>query len=296
MDAADDMLFVARVVAPRRLAEAYDGLTEDTGQGPDACWFEADIDRATLDWYCTTPDLAHERLGVFESVARANALPGPWQTEVRPTPREDWAESWKRFFHPAKVSPRVWIAPSWEPATPGPGEFTVQIDPGMSFGTGQHATTRACIACLDRLAGGRTPPSLIDAGCGSGILAITAARLGYGPITAFDNDPQAVSIARENAALNGVAERIDFRVAELGPRIGAQQAEVVVANILAPVLMDNQETLASTLSPGESSRLILSGLLREQADEVLQAFAASGLALDARLDIDDWTTLCLRRS
>ena len=295
MNPPDATLFVARVLTVRDVAEAYDIATSETGPYPDALWFDADSDRASLEWYCPSPDDAHERLGAFEAAARLHGLSGAWQTEVRCTPREDWAESWKRFFHPAKVSPRVWICPSWEPGQPAPGDVVVEIDPGMSFGTGQHATTRGCIVFLDRLAAPQGGRSLIDAGCGSGILAIAAARLGYLPITAFDNDPLAAAIARENAAHNRVAGAIDIRTGDLAILPTLTPADVVVANILAPVLIEGAPLLVAALRPGPASRLILSGLLRDQAAEVLAAYAALGLELEERLDIDEWSTLCLRK-
>jgi ribosomal protein L11 methyltransferase len=277
---------------------------EDACDEPAAVWYDADSDRATLEWFCATPDEAGARLAAFRTLAQAHPLPGPWQTEIRPIPREDWAESWKRFFHAEKVSPRVWICPSWEQCAALPDDVVVQIDPGMSFGTGQHATTRGCIVLLDRLARPGRPLSMIDAGCGSGILAIAAAKLGYARITAFDNDPDAVVIARDNAAINHVADCIDTHVAELGATPQWGPADVIVANILAPVLIEYATTLVAALAPAPSARLILSGILQTQAAEVIAAFTQpppSGtgtratLVLHERLDIGEWTTLCLGR-
>ncbi len=296
MPPSADILYAARVLTTRAVADAFDAL-EDDAAGPAAIWHDADSDRATIEWFCADPAEAEASLAAFESTARAHALPGAWESDIRPIPREDWAESWKRFFHAEKVSPRVWICPSWEQCAAMPGDVVVGIDPGMSFGTGQHATTRGCIVFLDRLARPGHPLSVIDAGCGSGILAITAAKLGYARITAFDNDPDAVAIARDNAALNGVADRIVTHIAgvETTPQWGP--ADVIVANILAPVLIEHAVTLAAALSPARSARLILSGILLTQATEVIAAFAQPpvGLVLEERLDFGEWTTLCLGR-
>lgn len=304
MTATADTLYAAQVLTTRDVADAFDAL-EDVAGEPAAVWYDADSDRARIEWFCATPEEAKARLADFESLAQAQALPGSWQSEVRPIPREDWAESWKRFFHAEKVSPRVWICPSWEKCAALPGEIVVEIDPGMSFGTGQHGTTRGCIVFLDRLARPGRPLSVIDAGCGSGILAIAAAKLGYTQITAFDNDPAAVDIARENAALNSVAHQIDSHVADVGGVAHYGPADVVVANILAPVLIEYATALVAALSTEPSARLILSGILRTQADEVLAAFTqpvptetgtcAALMMLEDRLDIGEWTTLCLRR-
>jgi ribosomal protein L11 methyltransferase len=297
MTATADMLYAARVLTTHAVADAFDAL-EDVSEDPAAVWYDADSDRATIEWFCEDPADAETRLVAFEALALAHALPCAWQSEIRPIPREDWAESWKRFFHADKVSPRVWICPSWEQCTPSPGDVVVGIDPGMSFGTGQHATTRGCIVFLDRFARAGEPLSIIDAGCGSGILAITAAKLGYAPITAFDNDPAALVVARENAALNHVEHRIDTHVASLDVVRQWGPAEVIVANILAPVLIEHAADLVAALSPASSAKLVLSGILNAQADEVITAFTETGfgLRLEDRLDIGEWTTLCLGRA
>jgi len=290
-----DNLFTARVLTTRSVAEAFDVVQSESEEPAAAIWYDADSERATLEWFCATHEDAASRLAAFEATVRAHAVSGDWHTEVKVLPHEDWAESWKRFFHVEKVSNRVWICPSWETCAPAPGDVVVEIDPGMSFGTGQHATTRGCIAFLDSLSHDASWLSVIDAGCGSGILAIAAAKLGYGRIIAFDNDPTAITIARANAAHNGVAERIAFHTADLNAMTGWGPAAVIVANILAPVLIEHADRLIKALSSAPAARLILSGILLDQADEVLEAFEAADFVLVDRIDLGDWTTLCLRR-
>ncbi len=290
-----DILFAARVLTTRPVAEAFDVVQSESEEPAAAIWYDADSDRATLEWFCASRAEADRRLAAFETTVRAHAVSGDWRTEVKLLPREDWAESWKRFFHVDKVSNRVWICPSWETCTPAPGDVVVEIDPGMSFGTGQHATTRGCITFLDDLARDAHALSVLDAGCGSGILAIAAAKLGYGRIVAFDNDASSVAIARENAAHNGVAERIAYYTVDVNAMPSWDPADVVVANILAPVLIENASRLIATLNPVPTARLILSGILLDQANEVLDAFTEAGLSLVDRIDMAEWTTLRLRR-
>lgn len=296
MTHAPDTLYAVRIQADRPVAEAIDAILDDSGEDAASVWFDADTDRATVSWFCPTHADATRRLEEFEALAARHPLPGPWQGEIAAMPREDWAESWKRFFHAEKVAPRVWIRPSWESCDTAPGEIEVEIDPGMSFGTGQHATTRACLLCLDDIAGRRPPGGLIDAGCGSGILAIAATKLGYAPVAAFDNDAAAVEIAADNARRNGVADRIGFSVADLASLDGRAPAETVVANILAPVLIEHAARLTAALAPAPVARLILSGLLVEQAPAVLTAFERQALVLETRHDVAGWATLCLRRA
>ena len=165
---------------------------------------------------------------------------------------------------PQRIAPRLWIVPSWH-APPEPSAINVVLDPGLAFGTGTHPTTRLCLRWLAaRIRGGE---SVIDFGCGSGILAIAAAKLGARDVSGVDIDPQAVSAARENAARNGVEAIFVSAAAQL-----RAPADIVVANILAQPLIVLAPLLAQ--SNGAGGRLALSGILVEQADEVRAAYAA----------------------
>ncbi len=203
---------------------------------------------------------------------------------------EDWDERWKQFHKPTLIEtpapgrvPAIRVRPPWVPPHAAGRTVEIEIDPGQAFGTGAHATTELCLQLL--LALSAEPPSdrgdlpgrsgqagaarggLLDLGTGSGVLAIAAAKLGYDPVAALDNDPVSVAAASENASRNGVA--IDTRLFDLRtealPRPGAP---VVLANLLRPLLLQ----LASSLS-GAPEHLIVGGLLREEADELASAFA-----------------------
>jgi ribosomal protein L11 methyltransferase len=192
--------------------------------------------------------------------------------ETRVLPAQDWSESWKRFFRVERISARLVVRPSWEKYAPRRGEVVLVLDPGMSFGTGRHATTRACLVFLDRLARENPRRSALDMGCGSGILAIAAARLGFAPVAGFDNDPEAVAIARRNARRNRAA--IAWQVC--GLERNRRRADVVVANILAPVLIEHAARVAAAVQPGPAGALILSGILDTQYAAVRRAYETQG--------------------
>lgn len=189
------------------------------------------------------------------------AAPPPW--EVESLAEQDWVRLTQSQFEPIPISPRLWVVPSWHGA-PDPTAINLVLDPGLAFGTGSHPTTRLCLQWLDaELAPGE---SVLDYGCGSGILAIAAKKLGAGEVAGVDIDPQAVAAARENAARNGVA--ITFA---LPGQLPAAQYDVVLANILANPLRVLAPALAAAVRPG--GRIVLSGLLAEQAAEMSALYA-----------------------
>lgn len=194
---------------------------------------------------------------------------------------EDWAERWKRFHVPVLVGGRLYVRPPWEQAAVRPGVTEIVIDPGRAFGTGSHPTTRLCLELLLEL---EPHGSLVDLGCGSGVLAIAAAKLGWEPVLALDSDAGAVEATRANAVAN--AARVEARRGDL--RSGPPPASpTVLANLMRPLLV----ALALRLEPPEA--LIASGLLDHEADEVASAFAPLGER--RRLSDKGWTALLLAR-
>jgi ribosomal protein L11 methyltransferase len=176
--------------------------------------------------------------------------------------RENWAESWKRHFHPIEVDRRLLIKPGWSQRRAHPGQSVVVLDPGLSFGTGQHPTT---LFCLQQIAHFRRPgvkQSMLDIGCGSGILAIAAAKLGYNPVVAFDNDPEAVRASRHNIQRNDVpvtVRRADLTRLPLAPR---QRYDVICANLICDLLVGEGEKISHWLKPG--GKLVTAGILRRE--------------------------------
>jgi ribosomal protein L11 methyltransferase len=199
---------------------------------------------------------------------------------------DDWAERWKRFHAPVLVAGRLYMRPPWEEPSPRPGAIDVEIDPGRAFGTGAHATTRLCLELLAELASEGAGGSLCDLGCGSGVLAIAAAKLGFEPIEALDSDRLAVEATLLNARANGVALA---RVARANLREEPPPAaDVATANLMRPLLLRVAELMTE-----RPPALILSGLLDDEADEVAAAFAP--LAERRRLSGQGWTALLLQR-
>ena len=196
----------------------------------------------------------------------------------------DWAERWKRFHVPVLVGGRLYVRPPWEEPAVRPGVIEIVIDPGRAFGTGSHPTTRMC---LELMLGLEPRGSFLDLGCGSGVLAIAAAKLGFDPVTAVDSDAAAVEAtrlnARENAALLARVERVNLR-GEAPPA-----AEVVTANLMRPLLLRVAQLMESP-----PRALIVSGLLEGEADEAAAAF--SPLSERARLAERGWAALLLERT
>jgi ribosomal protein L11 methyltransferase len=197
---------------------------------------------------------------------------------------EDWAERWKRFHVPLLLGGRLYVRPPWEQPAVRPGVHEVVIDPGQAFGTGTHPTTRLCLELMLSLDDARG--SFADLGCGSGVLAIAAAKLGFDPVGAYDADRAAVAATDANARLNAVllagVERLDLRSGAV------PVADVVAANLMRPLLLE----VASRME-ARPRALILSGLLDHEADEVAAAFAP--LAERRRLSMNGWTALLLAR-
>jgi ribosomal protein L11 methyltransferase len=205
---------------------------------------------------------------------------------------DDWPERWRSFHKPLRLGHRLTVRPPWEPA--GDTDLDIVIDPGRAFGTGAHATTRMCLELLLGLtpaspAGGS--PSVVDLGCGSGVLAIAAAKLGWEPVLALDNDPLAVQATNANAAANGVA--LEVRRQDLWDA-DAPATQLVLANLLAPLL----ETWAARLRDAFElvpDAVIASGLLAEESDRIAAAFAAAGLHEQRREHSGEWAALLLGR-
>jgi len=218
---------------------------------------------------------------------------------------DDWADRWRDFHKPLLVAERLWLRPSWEP--PREGAIDVVVDPGQAFGTGAHPTTRLCLELLCELEGGG---ELVDLGTGSGVLAIAATKLGWGPVRAYDHEPAAIEAAAANAEANGVEvrpERMNLR--EQLPDL----APTVVANMTAPILLAVAElTRGRGREPGEGSAdnsgegpatpppapetVVCSGLLPSEVDAVAAAFGISGLSEEDRRRDGDWAALLLRRT
>ncbi len=211
---------------------------------------------------------------------------GSGRISVRSVPRENWAESWKRHFHPLEIGPRLLVLPSWSKQKPKRGQAVVILDPGLSFGTGHHATTAFCLSQVATRREDGRKQSLLDVGCGSGILAIAAAKLGYSKIAAFDFDPEAVRVAKENTKTNQVSFRIAQQDLTEMPRRAAEKFDVVCANLIYDLLIQERDRILARLAPGGT--LVLAGILRMQFPQVQRAFEGAGLRLVASRAAKEW--------
>ena len=212
------------------------------------------------------------------------AEPPPYQTATLAD--QDWVRAWMDRWQPMRFGSSLWVVPSWL-TPPDPEAVNLILDPGMAFGTGTHATTGLCLEWLTA----HVPrgQDVIDFGCGSGILAIAALKLGARRALGTDTDPQALATTRENAERNGVAGRLTLCLPDAVP--AGATADVVLANILAPALVTLAPTLSQLTRPGGA--LILSGLLAHQADEIEAAYAGE-FDFERRLR-EDWAMLAGRR-
>ncbi|CAB3392961.1 Ribosomal protein L11 methyltransferase [Kyrpidia spormannii] len=203
--------------------------------------------------------------------------PGKGDIAVRTVREADWADAWKQYYRPVTVRGRarvLTVCPAWETYMPELGEVVVRIDPGMAFGTGTHETTRLCLGwLLDEVTPGCR---VLDVGCGSGILSVSAAALGAGRVLAVDLDPLAVEAARHNVEVAGVADRVEVRRGDLLDGI-EERGDLIVANLLADLVERLLPDVHRCLTP--KGRFLASGILVEQEDRVARAMEAAGLAV-----------------
>ncbi len=212
----------------------------------------------------------------------------------------DWAEAWKRHFKPIEIGSALLIKPSWVKRRPKKGQQVIVLDPGLSFGTGQHPTTGFCLRELERnfrrpsrLVGTPTK-SFLDVGTGSGILAIAAAKLGGAPVDAFDFDPDAVRIARENARRNGMSRRVHITRADI-TKLAARsrkQYDVICANLISTLLVAERARILARLKP--DGVLIIAGILKTEFKGVEQTYEGAGLKLIAARTEKEWRSGAFR--
>lgn len=209
-----------------------------------------------------------------------------------PIEKKDWSEVWKKHFKIQHINEKVTIKPSWlDYKQKSDDEVIIKIDPGMSFGTGRHATTRFCLKMLSEIKG-KDKYTLLDAGCGSGILTIGAYKMGFNSITAFDYDPECIKCTKENLIENDIdISDINLTIADITELNTTQkeieQYDVVVVNILAHILYESRTTILSLMKP--ASYLILAGILTTEYNKIRDAFIELGVKEIKTLTEDEWT-------
>ena len=297
------------------------------GQTPSS-YLDAETGETTVSTYLEKPAQwnaavqaeLHDGLRV---IAECGLDVGPGEISASKVRREDWAESWKRHFKPLDIGDALLIKPSWVKRKPRAGQAVVILDPGLSFGTGHHATTSFCLKQLvnarsgaglgSRLGAGENaassprpparnpdlnpapPLSFLDIGTGSGILAISAAKLGYSPVRCFDFDPESVRVAKANAAQNGVAHLVRPTRQDLTklPLASATRYEVVCANLIFDLLIAERDRILNRVRPG--GVLVLAGILQTQFAQVERAYRRAGWRLIATEVEKEWQSGAFRR-
>ncbi|MEZ4389907.1 MAG: 50S ribosomal protein L11 methyltransferase [Polyangiales bacterium] len=220
-----------------------------------------------------------------EAQEALRALDGGVEAVVAVVEGDAWRDAWKEHWQPAHLTDRVVVIPSWTTYALAPGEIALSMDPGRAFGTGQHASTRLAARALERHLAARSEPLLIDLGCGSGILSFVALLHGVPRAIACDIDDESVVSVVENAGPLGLLPRLDARVG--GFEVVPERAALVVANIEAVVLVPEAPAVAEKVLPG--GRLILSGILCTQRDEVVRRYESLGFTFDRAEVEGDWT-------
>jgi ribosomal protein L11 methyltransferase len=279
--------------------EAEDAVTEMLGElfgAAAASYFNLETGVSTISIFRDEkPDVKKMGAEISAGLKRIESCGlkiGAGKIEIAKVKREDWKESWKRHFHPMEIGESLLVKPSWSKQKPRKNQAVVILDPGLSFGTGQHPTTSFCLNEIVRTARVDARPtkakSFLDIGTGSGILAIAATKLGYRPVHAFDFDPESVRVAKENARKNRVDTKLkptrgDVTKLPLKP---ARQYDLVCANLISNLLIAEKQRIVNRLKP--DGTLVLAGILAVDFGEVERAFAKLKLKLVAKRVENEW--------
>jgi ribosomal protein L11 methyltransferase len=220
----------------------------------------------------------------------------PTAPSYRVIDEQDWAEAWKVNYHPVRIGEHILVRPLWIEAESAPEDVVIALDPGMAFGTGTHPSTQLVLEATEALMPALQSARVLDLGCGSGILAIGAAKLGAGSVRALDTDPMAVRITLENAAANGVAHLISAAVGSLEQLLAnGERFDLALVNILAKVIVAMcDQRLGDVIKPNGIG--VFGGIIQEQADEVEAALVRTGLTPYKRRTSGDWVVIEARRA
>lgn len=248
--------------------------------------------------YCDEPKsaLLIKKQRMIACLSKGIDVRGGWRIRIRKIANRDWAESWKRHFKPIEIGSRLLVKPSWSRRRQERSQAVVTIDPGLSFGTGHHPTTRYCLEELVQFAEQGKPASFLDVGCGSGILAIAAARLGFYPVSAFDLDPTAVRTCRENLELNQVEDRVRLSLSDLSSMAPTAQRhyDLICANLTVDLLVQESDRIVTRLA--KDGVLVLAGILDSEFDRVVRVYSGHGLNARRSCAEDIWISGSFSRS
>jgi len=279
-----ETIWKTSVITTAEAEEAVAELLASLVAPSPSSYTDVESGHTTVSAYSTTPPkqtTASKRAlrSGLNAIKACGLAIGLAKVTIQKLPKENWAESWKRHFKPIEIGRRLLVKPSWIRRPPKRGQAVIVLDPGLSFGTGQHPTTEFCLRALVQHRDEFPSPSLLDIGTGSGILAIAAAKLGYAPVHAFDYDAQSVLVAGENTRTNHVADQIRLTRADLTklPRHSARQYDLVCANLLANILIAERDRILARVKP--EGVLVVAGILKREFGEVQRAYEEAGLNL-----------------
>lgn len=290
----DELCAVMSMLDNNLMIEDYSDIDENLkpvyGELIDDSILNADPDRCAVSIYIPKERGYTDVLAFLRERLRDLGLEA--EISVEGLREEDWYNAWKAGYEPVHIGKRLTVVPAWQEYTAAPGEITVKMDPGMAFGTGTHETTRLCAAMVEKHmpAGAR----VLDIGTGSGILSLFALKLGAESVHAYDIDPVAVRVARENAAANGVSG-FTCEVSDLLQNVDRSGGKYgfAMANIVADILIRMSVNVAGYLADG--ARLVCSGIIEDRADGVTGAMEAHGLFLCDQDSENDWKVLVFEK-
>ncbi|MBP2626370.1 MAG: Ribosomal protein methyltransferase [Firmicutes bacterium] len=245
--------------------------------------------------YLPADEHLDDKLGLFEEkiqeLVSYGINKGTGITKCREIMEEDWASSWKEFFHPIKVGERIVIKPSWEDYVSMDGDLVIELDPGMAFGTGTHHTTAMCCRVLEEVV--QPGHVVFDVGTGSGILAVAAAKLGASHVEAADYDTVAVRVAKENVVINNVQNLVQVVQSDLFAGITTGQADVIIANIIADIVIKLLGDIPIRLK--DDGVFIASGIITERLSDVTTAMLTQNLVIDKVIEEGGWVAIVARK-
>lgn len=244
----------------------------------------ADKSHASVSVYLAAEDNCAEQIEFIRDRLTASGLDG--KIELIGVNEEDWADSWKKYYKPTTIGRRVVVVPQWEEYKAVPKDIVIRMDPGMAFGTGTHETTKLIIEMLEKYT--KRGCRMLDVGTGSGILAICAAKLGAGLCRAYDIDPTAVNVARENIENNGVGDRVSCDRSDLLAQVVRDKGgyDIICANIVADIILRMAPDIIKYMRP--CAVFMVSGIISERGDEIARAMGEAGLCVLERRDYNGW--------
>lgn len=292
LDALDDTIAVMNMVSNYLQIEDYSDIDLKTCYGDliDEAILNADKTVAYVSVYQSVDGGVADTLVFLRE--RFDTLGIKAEISVSGVNEEDWANSWKAYYKPIKIGEKIVIVPAWEKYSASPEEIVVRMDPGMAFGTGTHETTRLVIKLLEKYV--KNGARVADVGCGSGILAICASKLGAGECKAYDIDPVAVKVANENIKDSGLTN-VTCDVSDLLKQVDRSGGayDVICANIVADIIIRMMPDVGALMD--ENSVILASGIIVERSEDVISGFEQHGFKIVERIDENGWCALAVMK-